>query len=238
MNTFIVKIPVPNRQFWIAAVSVLLSVFFVAAVVYGATTIDTGSVGIATSTPGAELGVTGAGLVEGMLTVSHLKATSTTDSIFEGALQVRESATSTFTGGVSTAGLSTTGGLRVDTGAAIFDENIVVDGTASSTFAGGITIDTESFIVDSSSNISAFGTTTFPGDTADSVAPDLTINSPTATSTLFITTEGAGGSQIILKSTDGSGCIAISATRGANDIGAEAMTALTLLNVDVIACPE
>jgi hypothetical protein len=66
-----------KRQFLAFMLSVVLSVVLVALVVSGATYVDTDSVGIATSSPGAALGVKGAALVDGFLGATYLRATST-----------------------------------------------------------------------------------------------------------------------------------------------------------------
>ncbi len=71
MRNFISK-----RNFFTSAVSVFLSVFMVAVVAYGASTMDTASVGAGTSTPGASLGVKGAALIEGQIWADNLIATS------------------------------------------------------------------------------------------------------------------------------------------------------------------
>lgn len=136
MKTVTVKIPVGERQFWVAFLSILLSVFFVAALTYGATTIDTNSVGVGTSTPGAAVGVKGAGIFEGFVHADYFFSTSTNNSTFGGALTVTEAATSTFTGGITagTGGLTSTGGFRVDTGEAYFDEFVGIGTTSPSSF--------------------------------------------------------------------------------------------------------
>ena len=60
--------------------SILLSVFMVAVVAYGASVIDTASVGSGTSTPGVAAGVKGAGLFEGFVHADYFKSTSTNPS--------------------------------------------------------------------------------------------------------------------------------------------------------------
>jgi len=232
MNTINIKIKVPEKSFWAYAMAIGLSVFMVAAMVHGATTIDTGSVGIATSTPGAALGVKGAAIIEGFIHADYFYSTSTSDSTFGGALNVTEAATSTFTGGITagTGGLASTGGLRVDVGMAIFDETIEVDGNAAtSTFAGGLLVDTDTLVVDFNNDRVGIGTTT-PGSS-------LVVGSGSATTTLFLAGGASVGAEIILKSSDGSGCISIIADRNGNDVGAVAMSVTTLLTASVVACP-
>ncbi|MBI2052503.1 MAG: tail fiber domain-containing protein [Candidatus Sungbacteria bacterium] len=87
-------------------------------------------IGMGTSTPGSLLAVHGAGnigelTVEGPFKASYITATSTTNNTFSGALDVTESATSTFTGGVN---VSTTGGLSSATGLTITGGDILSSG--------------------------------------------------------------------------------------------------------------
>lgn len=221
-------------KFVSVSISVLATFAFVFLVVSATTYVDTDSIGVGSSTPGTALGIKGIGLFDGYVLADSFIATSTTDSIFGGALDVRESATSTFVGGVN---VSTTGGLSSATGLTITGGDIVSSGavkvssSGTSTFAGGLTLDTDSLIIDSSSNRVAIGTTTFPGATAESVAPDFTVSSA-GTSTVFIANEGAGGSMIILKSTNGALCVSLTVLGGATVGSAGVVTAET------IACPE
>ncbi|MDP3764772.1 MAG: tail fiber domain-containing protein [bacterium] len=87
-------------------------------------------IGIGTSTPGSLLSVHGVGnigelTIEGQLKTSFITATSTTNNTFAGALDVTESATSTFTGGVN---VLTTGGLSSATGLTITGGDILSSG--------------------------------------------------------------------------------------------------------------
>lgn len=227
-----VKIPVPSRQFWVAAVSILLSVFMVGVVAYSASTIDTSSVGAGTSTPGVALGVKGAAIIEGFIHADYFYSTSTSNSTFGGAISVTEAATSTFSDGVTVdvSGLEiVAGGLRVNAGEVIIDEYITVDGAAAtSTFTGGLNVDSNTLVVDFDNNRVGIGTST-PGS-------DLVIGSGTATTTLFLAGGASVGSEIILKSSDGEACISITVNRGSTDIGVSASVA-TLLFTEVVACP-
>ncbi len=65
-----------KRQLITFAVSVVLSVFLVALMTFGATFVDTDSVGIATSSPGGALGVKGVALVDDFLLANYVTATS------------------------------------------------------------------------------------------------------------------------------------------------------------------
>lgn len=63
----------------------------------------TSSVGIGTNTPAVALGVDGQAFISGLLIANSIEATSTATNIFEGDLDVREQATSSFTGGLNIA---------------------------------------------------------------------------------------------------------------------------------------
>ncbi|MEK7062898.1 MAG: hypothetical protein AAB946_02585, partial [Patescibacteria group bacterium] len=99
-------------------------------------------IGIATSTPGSLLSVHGNAnigelTVEGPFKASYITSTSTTNSAFAGALDVTESATSTFTGGVN---VLTTGGLSSATGLTITGGDILSSGKLTLTGASTSTI--------------------------------------------------------------------------------------------------
>lgn len=276
-----VKIHLPGKQFLAAAFSVVLSVFLVAVAVYGATTIDTSSVAVGTTTPGAAVAVKGAGLYEGFVHADYFKSTSTNPSwlfgnlgigtttpgaavavdgagIFDGFVSANYF-TSTSTNdswlmgglGLGTTTVSDTlnadGSLAVE-GSAIFGGDITASTlkatstTATSTISGfGLTVASSSFNVDGVTGRVSIGTTTFPdGDIANSgtVDPALTVSgvgsTNSATGTIFIANEaGAGGGQIILRSTDGEGCISITATRGGTAVGRTVG-----LTTKIVACPK
>ncbi|MDP3800152.1 MAG: tail fiber domain-containing protein [bacterium] len=99
-------------------------------------------IGIGTSTAGSLLSVHGNAnigelTIEGQLKTSFITATSTTNNTFAGALDVTESATSTFTGGVN---VLTTGGLSSATGLTITGGDILSSGKLTLTSASTSTI--------------------------------------------------------------------------------------------------
>lgn len=190
MRTFVSK-----RYFFAAALSVLLSVFTVAVVAYGATmTISSGGLGSGTSTPGAAIGAKGGAVIEDFVYMSYFTATST---------------------------------------------------TATSTVRFGLDVATSSFKVSGNSGQVTIGTTTVPdADVANTMAvdPALTVSGVgsayNATGTLYVAGGGATGGQIIIKSSDGTHCVSLIATAGANALDASALSAATLLTAKVVACPK
>ncbi|MEK7564946.1 MAG: tail fiber domain-containing protein [Patescibacteria group bacterium] len=98
-------------------------------------------VGFGTSTPGSLLSVQGNAnigelTVEGQTKISFLTATSTTNNTFAGALDVTESATSTFTGGINiltTGGLSSATGLTITGGDILSSGKLTLTGASTST---------------------------------------------------------------------------------------------------------
>ena len=222
-----------KHQAFSVIASVVLTLLVVYFTVHGVTYIDTDSVGIATATPGAALSVKGEAIVEGFLSIDYLFSTSTSHA--------------------SGFGTSSPGAEFGVAGAGLFDGILTASAlyatttNATSTLEGGLNLATSSMIVDNYSGRMAIGTTSVPD--ADIVAgqatdPGLTISglgsAQNATGTLYITGEGATGGAILLKSGDGQGsrCISITATAGANDVGGSGADATSLLNVKVVSCPE
>ncbi len=74
-----------QRQIITFVASVVLSLALVSMMAFGATYIDVDSVGIATDTPGAALGVKGAGIFEGFVSAGYYTSTSTSNSWLTGA---------------------------------------------------------------------------------------------------------------------------------------------------------
>ena len=102
-----------------------------------------GALGIGTTSPGGGLAVnatstilSGPAYILDHLRTSYLIATSTENSTFGGALDVTEGASSTFSGGIYADGLSSSQGLVVSTGDALFEGVIKVSSTGTSTNAG------------------------------------------------------------------------------------------------------
>lgn len=220
------------------------------------------AMGFGTSTPGAEFSVDGGALFGGGMTVSYLKSTSTVTSSFGGNLGIGATTSpglmfglegyGNVKGDFNIAGTSTlssiiaTSTVNVGTSTPTVGAQLNVAGSgylssglgvgAATTSTGGFIVkgSTLGFIVDGASNRVAIGTSTLPGDNPEgtNVAPDLTV-SGSASSTVFLAAEGGGGSQIILKSTDGNRCVAIQSTAGTGAIG----TAATL-TVKIVGCPD
>ena len=222
-----------KQQFFTSAAAVLLSVLTVAVVTYGASIIDTASVGSGTSTPGAALGVKGAGIFEDFVQAGAFRST-TTD-------------TSWIMGGNFGLGTTTPGAKLAVRGEALFDGRVTASSyaatstTATSTMKWGFDIASSSLQVDGVTGRVAIGTTTFPlaGVAGTmSVEPSLTIGavggSDGATSTLFIAGEGQKGGQIILTSSDGTRCGSIVFD---SEGVAEGLTGGALI-VEVVDCPK
>lgn len=66
-----------KQKFLASFIAVFLSVFAVAVIAYGSSTMDTASVGVGTSTPGAALGVKGGAVISDFVYSSSLTATTT-----------------------------------------------------------------------------------------------------------------------------------------------------------------
>ena len=166
--------------------------------------------GFGTSSPGADFAAVGGALFEGQVVAGRFEATSTTDSVFEGALDIRENATSTFVGG-----------MDFGTTSLIVDNN-----------SGRIAIGTSS--VTDSDHVA----TTLSVDPALTISGLGSANN--ATGTLYIAGEGANGGQIILKGSNGLGsrCVSIAAATGAIDVGGSGSSADTQLIIKVVSCPE
>lgn len=76
------------RKFFAFAVTVVLSVLFVALIAQGVTYVDTDSVGVATATPGGALGIKGAAFVDGFVSANYYTSTSTVPSWLFGNLGI------------------------------------------------------------------------------------------------------------------------------------------------------
>lgn len=217
-----------KQQFVTSTAAILLSVFAVAVVAYGASIMDTASVGSGTSTPGAALGVKGAGIFEDFVWANAFIGTSTSQASGFGTTSPGADfavASGALFGGPITASAYT-----------------ATSTTATSTIKFGLDVATSSLIIDGITGRVAIGTSTLPD--ADVVAatasddPTLTIaglgSTANATGTLYITggSQGGGG-QIILKSVDGTRCVAVSAATagGAQDTGVS-------LTAEIVDCPR
>lgn len=99
-------------------------------------------IGISTTVPGTIFAVAGAGLFEGFLNFAYLFSTSTHVNTLGGSLTITDTATSTFTGGlsVSTGGLLTTTGLTVTGGHILSSGRLEITSTATSTISGELLV--------------------------------------------------------------------------------------------------
>lgn len=207
--------------------SVLVSVFAVAVIAYGASTMDTASVGAGTSTPGAAIAAKGAGLFDGFVRAGYFIASSTSDA--------------------SGFGTTSPGAEFAVAGGALFDGRVTASSyvatstTATSTMKWSFDIASSSLQVDGVTGRVAIGTSTFPlAGVAGTMAvePSLTIGavggSDGATSTLFIAGEGQKGGQIIITSSDGTRCGSIVFD---SEGVAEGLTGGALI-VEVVDCPK
>ncbi len=227
-----------RRDLFAVFASVFMSVFMVVVIAYGATmTISSGGVGSGTSTPGGAVGAKGAGIFEGLVHADYFTSTS--------------SNTSWILGGNFGVGTTTPGAKVAVRGSVLVDDFVYMSSftatstTATSTVQFGLEIATTSLFVDGNSGAVTIGTSTVPNaDVAGTLAvdPSFTVSGVgsayQATGTVYVAGGGTKGGQIILKSSDGEKCISIMGATRTNDAGAEAMTAITLLDVDVVECPR
>lgn len=226
-----------KRYFFTSVVSVLLSVLAVAVVSYGASLVDTNTVGVGTTTVGAAVGVRGAGIFDGFVSADYFTSTSTNPSWHLGRLGLGTTTPSPT--------VNADGGIAVE-GGGLFGDFVLssyltaTSTTATSTIRTGVII-ASSTIGDVQSGAIAIGaTSTSDGDVAGtfSVDPSLSVfgvgSAANATGTLYVSNSAAtGGGQIILKSTDATGCVSITATRGtAIPQGGVGLT------VKAVACPK
>lgn len=227
MRTFLSK-----RDYFAVFASILLSVFMVAVVTYGATiTISSGGVGSGTSTPGSAIGSKGAGIFEGFVSANYFTSTSSLDSWLMGNLGL----------GTTTPGakLSVRGGALVDD-FVMMSYFTATSTTATSTTRFGINLASSSLNIDGVTGRIAIGTTTFSDSDAGAtwaLDPSLTIgavgSANTATATVYIAGEGETGGQLILKSSDGTRCGSI-----VFDSEAGAQGTAGVLIVEVVDCPR
>ena len=216
-----------RRDLFAVFASVFLCVFMVGVVTYGATmTISSTGIGSGTSTPGAAIGATGAGIFEGFVHADYFLSTSTSHA--------------------SGFGTSSPGAEFAVAGGALFEGSVTASffnatsTTATSTTRFGLTIATTS-IVDGYSGRIAIGTTTVPDSdyvaTTISTDPGLTISgvgsTANATGTVYIAGGGDTGGMLILKSSDGIGkCLSVSFDSEAANLGAAGS-----LTTKIVACP-
>ena len=239
-----------KQQFFSLAVSVLLSVFMVAVVTYGATmTISNTGLGSGTSTPGAALGVQGAAIIDGFTWTSAIVATSTSqhsgigttspglEFSVEGNVLVdgfvwAGSLVATSTSMASGFGTTTPGADFSVVGNALFDGGLTASflnatsTTATSTTRFGMNVGTTT-VLDGNSGRMAIGTTSVPdGDIMARTSnpdPALTISgvgNAAGATGTLYITGETGGGEIIMKSANGTRCVSIMANTNLLTMGA------------------
>lgn len=229
---------ISKRYFFTSAVSVLLSVFMVAVVAYGASTMDTASVGAGTSTPGAAVGATGAGIFDGFVSANYFTSTSTGTSWVMGQMGI----------GTTTPGAQlAVDGMGLFNGIVEADSFVATSTSATSTIKYSLDIATSSLQVSGFSGQVVVGaTTTLPN--ADVLGrdlnpdPALTItgvgNAAGATGTLYVSGGGINGGEIIIRSSDGFNCVSLTVLSGNVDPFTSNIALATLLNAKIVACPR
>ncbi len=204
---------------------------------YGASTMDTASVGAGTSTPGTALSAKGDALVEGFVSGAYFTSTSSVTSWLMGQVGI----------GTNTPGAQlAVDGIGLFNGMVIADSLVATSTSATSTLKWSLDVASSSLQVSGISGQVVIGaTTTIPnsdvGAVQQSVDPALTItgtgSAAGATGTLYVAGGGASGGQIILKSSDGIHCLSLIATLGATALDASASTPLGLTQ-KTIPCPR
>jgi len=216
-------------------VSVVLSVLLVAFYAVGASLVDTDSVGVGTTTVGAGLSVaegmptvlSSNAYIYGKLMLPFLVSTSTTASSFGGPVGV-----GTTTPGATRFGVNE-GWTSILSGPAYVYGQLTVPyivatstvTTATSTLSN-INIDSNTFIVDRSNRV-AIATTTFGSINDETMT--IQVGSATASTTMYL---GGSGSMLIMRTSDGGDCVAISFKQAATAVGANAV-----LQSEFITCP-
>ena len=133
-----------------------------------------GGLGIGTTSPGAGLAVSATSTILGgpayildHLRTSYIISTSTTNNSFGGALDVTEAATSTFTGGVATAGLSSSAGLVLSAGDLLMTSGRITLAGASTSTLPALNVSTALAVlgltITGDLNHEGSGTSTFAG---------------------------------------------------------------------------
>ena len=219
-------------------VAVSLSVLLVALYVFGASLVDTDSVGIGTTTVGAGLYVNEGFssvlsdelYVFGRVNIPFLVSTSTTASSFAGGVGVGTTTPGTARFEVNEGWDSLLAGDTYVYGA-LNVPFVNATSTTATTTLSNLIVDTSTLVVDPTANKIAIATTTFPAVGNETMT--ITAGSAAASTTLYL---GGTASMIILRSTDGKDCIAISAQQGS--IVADGGSSAVALEVEAVTCPE
>ena len=219
-------------------VSVVLSVLLVAFYAVGASLIDTDSVGVGTTTVGAGLSVaegmptilSSNAYIYGQLKLPYLVSTSTTASSFGGPVGVGTTTPGTARFGVNEGWTSVLSGNAYVYGQLTVPYLVATStANASTSTLSHINIDSGTFIVDKSNRI-AIGTTTFGSINDETMT--IQAGSITASTTMYL---GGSAAMLILRTTDGQDCAAISVKQATIVAGGAANNGT--LSVDVITCP-
>ena len=205
---------------------------------YGASMMNTSSVGSGTTTPGAAVDVKGAGLFDGFVGANYFTSTSSLTSWVMGQVGI----------GTTTPGAQ----LAVD-GVGLFNGGVTGDFLVATSTTATSTIRTSIEVASSSLQVSGFSGQVVIGATttlsnADVIGrdlnpdPALTItgvgNAAGATGTLYVSGGGTNGGEIIIRSSDGFNCVSLTVLSGNVDPFVSNIALATLLNAKIVACPR
>ena len=153
-----------------------------------------GSVGIGTTTPSKTLSVQGNALISGDLNVANLTATGTLSvggtSSFTGLASFLSTGTTTFAGGLSAVGLSSTGGLTITGGGIKSSGNLEITSAATSSFSGGIAtagLSTSNGLTVSGGNIVSSGTLNITSVSTSTLAGGLSLTNLNSSTGILVT---------------------------------------------------
>jgi len=134
------------------------------------TILDSGNIGVGSTTPGTKFAVQGAAVITGTSTVQAIIATSGIEASY---ITVTTSGTSSFSGGASTAGLSSSNGLSISGG------SLLNTSAATSTFSAGIsaTYLTSSGNANVSGILTTFGLVATNSTTTNATTTNLAVTS-------------------------------------------------------------
>ena len=249
MKTINIQVTLPGRNFWVGVVAVFLSVFMVSMAVYGASMMNTSSVGAGTSTPNYAVGAKGAGVFEGFVAANYFTSTSSLDSWLMGGLGLGTTTVSNALnadGSLAVHGSAIIGDtLTVSTIKSTSTTDVIFGGAiqereaATSTFIGGITAGTGGLTSTGGLRVDTGQAyfDEFVGVGTTSPTSSLTVGVGTASTTVYVSGGPAVGSELILKSSNGEGCVAITVRRGSVPIGGSGSLE-TLVSAKVRACPN
>ncbi|MDO8467218.1 MAG: hypothetical protein Q7S83_03720 [bacterium] len=219
-----------KKQVLSVVASVMVSVFAVTLMASAVSYISDTSVGVATATPGAAMGVKGGGIFEGLVSADYYTSTSTGSSWLLGALGI----------GTTTPGAAIRLGVKGNSDLAgtvvvadVLEASylIATSTTATSTVGFGLTVDTTSLVVDAGSNGVGVATSTL-ATTAAALNVTLGVGAGTASSTVYVGGGPTVGAEIILRTNNGIDCVSISAS----SLDVDADNSIALIG-RLIECP-